>query len=195
MAPVNISSTQLRQNPVQKYIPSSVLKYIVKNNLYIEQQVQSLMSLKRYQHSVRVAQLAVALAKSNDIKLAQRAYVAALYHDVAKEFDNQAILKLVGKYDHLRFPTIHTLHGVASAKYIEANFHIKDSLILNAIANHVIPPKNPSILDKILYCADKLEPSRTKSDVTNRERYVRLAKHDINKAFSKLHQEMINRYI
>jgi nicotinate-nucleotide adenylyltransferase len=147
------------------------------------------MSKKRYEHTLRVTKLVVELAKVINKKLVDSVYIAAMYHDVAKEFTDQQVLSLVGKYDHQRFPTVHTLHGVASAQYVKRFFNIQNKSILNAIANHVVPNKNPSMLDMILYCADKLEPGRSKDDVSDINGYISLAKHNLKSAFAKLYKE------
>jgi nicotinate-nucleotide adenylyltransferase len=65
---------------------------------------------------------------------------------------------------------------------------------LNAVANHVIPSNKPTLLDMLVYCADKLEPNRTKEDVSNRIGYIKLAKTNLKKAFSKLYKETNSHY-
>jgi nicotinate-nucleotide adenylyltransferase len=89
---------------------------------------------------------------------------------------------------------LHTLHGFAGALYIKKVFNIKDREILNAIENHVIPCDKPRILDMIIYCADKLEPMRTKDDVTNRLSYIKLVKHNLKLAFTNLYKETSDKY-
>jgi HD superfamily phosphohydrolase YqeK len=46
----------------------------------------------------------------------------------------------------------------------------------------------------LVYCADKLEPARTKKDVSNREGYVKLAKTNLKKSFDKLYKETNSHY-
>jgi predicted HD superfamily hydrolase involved in NAD metabolism len=156
--------------------------------------VKSLMSPYRFAHTLRVTRLAVSIANAIAPELSDKAYIAAMCHDVAKEYDDAKINNLFKVYDKQRYPTVHTLHGEASAIHAKTNFNIHDQQILNAIANHVRPPKNPDILSMIIYCADKLEPARTKSDVSNRLYYVRLSKQDIKRCFNELHTEICNRY-
>jgi nicotinate-nucleotide adenylyltransferase len=86
------------------------------------------------------------------------------------------------------------LHGVASALYVKKHFGIKDKAILNAIANHVVPPKNIDILSMIIYCADKLEPARTKADVSNRLYYIKLAQRNLQQCFNELRSEIMAKY-
>ena len=117
-----------------------------------------------------------------------------MYHDIAKEFDQNKTLNLVKKFNKYYYPTIHTLHGLAAAKYAKKHFNVSDKEILNAISEHVIPHKKCSTLAKIIYCADKLEPSRTKEDVSDRVGYLNLVKKDLNKGFDKLYMEIKGKY-
>ncbi len=183
----NISSNQLRKSPNKKYLNFNVVKYIAKNGVYARSQIKSLMSDYRYQHTLRVAKTALEICSIKNKNLSKKAYIAAMYHDVAKEFNRDQILELLGnKFNRKRFPTAHTLHGCASAVYVKENFFINDKEILDAIYNHVIPPKKPSILSKIIYCADKLEPARTKKDMPNRAKLLALAKTNLNKAYEEV---------
>jgi nicotinate-nucleotide adenylyltransferase len=156
--------------------------------------VKPLMSAYRFAHTLRVTRLAVSIAKAVAPELVDKAYIVAMCHDVAKEYSDDKISHLFKTYDKKRYPAIHALHGEAGAIYTKINIGIHDPQILNAIANHVIPPKNPDILSMIIYCADKLEPARTKADVSNRLYYVRLAKQNIQRCFDELHTEISKRY-
>jgi predicted HD superfamily hydrolase involved in NAD metabolism len=77
---------------------------------------------------------------------------------------------------------------------VKNNFGIKDKQVLKAISNHVIPPKETDTLSMIIYCADKLEPSRTKEDVSNRMYYVRLAQKNLKQCFKELRAEIMRKY-
>lgn len=188
------SSSALRQLPKIKYLTSSVAEYIATFGLYVINQVKPLMSLRRFQHTLRVAHLAVQIAKTISPILASKAYIAAMYHDVAKEMSSVQIKRLVKHWDKSKYPTTHTLHGLASAQYAKKYFNIRDEDILNAIANHVIKSEKPSVLDMVIYCADKLEPARTAADVKNRLDYVKLAKTNLELAFDKLYKEISDHY-
>jgi nicotinate-nucleotide adenylyltransferase len=160
----------------------------------MEEQIKSLMSAHRFQHTLRVCKLAQELAKSINNKLIEKAYIASMYHDIAKEMLESQSRKLIKSYDKKRFPTFHTTHGLVSAIYAHKYLNINDKEILNAIKNHVIPNNKPTTLDMILYCADKLEPKRTKDDVKNRIAYIRLAKINLKQAFYKLLKETQQHY-
>jgi nicotinate-nucleotide adenylyltransferase len=152
------------------------------------------MSKKRLEHTLRVTNLALDICECTNIKLFKKAFLAAMYHDIAKEFSDQQIKKLVGNFHSKCYPTIHTMHGIASAEYARKFLNIKDREVLNAIANHVIPPKNPSELDMIIYCADKLEPNRTKDDIKDRLGCIALAKKNLKVAFTKVYNETCAHY-
>lgn len=179
---INVASSQLRSNPNHKFIPKQIINYIAQNGLYINQQIKPLLSKARYEHTLRVAKLALEIAKAIKYKFLKKVYIAAMYHDVCKEFDDKKIIK----YAQTSHKHIHILHGVAGANYIKKHFNVNDRDILEAISSHVIPNKTHSLLTKILYCADKLEPSRTKKDIQNRLGMIRLVKKDINKYFYEL---------
>jgi nicotinate-nucleotide adenylyltransferase len=90
--------------------------------------------------------------------------------------------------------TYTTLHGLAGAKYIRQHFHIQDQQIISAVANHVIPSLRPTTLDKIIYCADKLEPARSNNDADNIKSLRQLAFTNIGAAFNTLLTQIQKRY-
>jgi nicotinate-nucleotide adenylyltransferase len=166
------------------------VKYIADNFLYAEQQVKNILSEERFKHTLRVADYAIKLCKAQNYFMVKETYAAALYHDICKEMSDDIILNLVGKnYDKTKFPTTHTLHGLAAAQYIQKNFNITNENVINAVANHVIPSNKSTILDAIIYCADKLEPERTTEDVPNRIIYEKIIKQDLMYVFNKLVNE------
>ena len=191
---VNISSAELRLKPNKEYMTEPVINYINENGLYAENHIRNLMSEYRFNHTLRVAKTAMQIARAVAPKKVKKAYIAGMYHDVAKEFNETTILSMVKNYDKKIYPTVHTLHGICSAMYIKDNFYINDEEILDAIRNHVIPPMECSTLSMILYCADKLEPGRTVNDVKNRRKKLSIVKKDLKKGFKLLCNEIKERY-
>lgn len=191
---VNISSAELRLKPNKEYMTEPVINYINENGLYAENHIRNLMSEYRFNHTLRVAKTAMQIARAVAPKKVKKAYIAGMYHDVAKEFNETTILSMVKNYDKKIYPTVHTLHGICSAMYIKDNFYINDEEILDAIRNHVIPPMECSTLSMILYCADKLEPGRTVNDVKNRRKKLSIVKKDLKKGFKLLNNEIKERY-
>lgn len=191
---VNISSAELRLKPNKEYMTEPVINYINENGLYAENHIRNLMSEYRFNHTLRVAKTAMQITRAVAPKKVKKAYIAGMYHDVAKEFNETTILSMVKNYDKKLYPTVHTLHGICSAMYIKDNFYINDEEILDAIRNHVIPPMECSTLSMILYCADKLEPGRTVNDVKNRRKKLSIVKKDLKKGFKLLYNEIKERY-
>ena len=191
---VNISSAELRLKPNKEYMTEPVINYINENGLYAENHIRNLMSEYRFNHTLRVAKTAMQIARAVAPKKVKKAYIAGMYHDVAKEFNETTILSMVKNYDKKLYPIVHTLHGICSAMYIKDNFYINDEEILDAIRNHVIPPMECSTLSMILYCADKLEPGRTVNDVKNRRKKLSIVKKDLKKGFKLLCNEIKERY-
>ena len=191
---VNISSAELRLKPNKEYMTEPVINYINENGLYAENHIRNLMSEYRFNHTLRVAKTAMQITRAVAPKKVKKAYIAGMYHDVAKEFNETTILSMVKNYDKKLYPTVHTLHGICSAMYIKDNFYINDEEILDAIRNHVSPPMECSTLSMILYCADKLEPGRTVNDVKNRRKKLSIVKKDLKKGFKLLYNEIKERY-
>ena len=191
---VNISSAELRLKPNKEYMTEPVINYINENGLYAENHIRNLMSEYRFNHTLRVAKTAMQIARAVAPKKVKKAYIAGMYHDVAKEFNETTILSMVKNYDKKLYPAVHTLHGICSAMYIKDNFYINDEEILDAIRNHVIPQMECSTLSMILYCADKLEPGRTVNDVKNRRKKLSIVKKDLKKGFKLLYNEIKERY-
>jgi nicotinate-nucleotide adenylyltransferase len=90
------SSSELRTLPQVNYLTPLVAQYIAIYGVYIINQVKPLMSIERFHHTIRVTQLAIEIGKTISTKLAFSAYIACMYHDIAKEMSDQKVKKLVG---------------------------------------------------------------------------------------------------
>jgi nicotinate-nucleotide adenylyltransferase len=93
---VPTSSSALRKLPEVKYLTPRVAKFIATFGLYVFNQVYPLMSRKRFAHTLRVTKLAIEIGKTISEFLAYQAYIACMYHDIAKEMSDSQIKKLVG---------------------------------------------------------------------------------------------------
>ncbi len=188
-----------QQRVLPTFLNDEVAQYINNNALYIHQRLITRMKEERYQHSVRVADLAKSLALIYKPELANKAYIAGLYHDWCKEASDASILALIKdtKYDKYKdmFHRINNLHGPACVSVMKYQIYFSDEEILHAIANHTILLDNDiNMLDKILYCADKLEPYRTEEDLTNINYYRNLVKSNLDKTFEEIVQFQHNKF-
>ena len=120
----------------------------------------------RFEHTLGVAYTCQALAMRYEYDL-QKAELAGLLHDCAKRFDNENMLLKCQKREipmtdgELRDPSL--LHAKLGAWYAREKYGIDDQEILTAIECHTTGKKDMSLLDKILYVADYIEPGRYKA--------------------------------
>lgn len=125
---------------------------------------------ERYNHTLGVADMARKLAKLNGIS-EEKAEITGLAHDVAKNLskdkmkeiidENNIILSEVEKNNKNLW---HSIVGPIEAK---DKLGIEDEEILDAIRWHTTGKENMSILTKIIYIADMIEPSRNFESVTD----------------------------
>lgn len=183
----NVCSSKLRIKPNKIDLNKDVLNYINENGIYAVNRLKKVMSEYRLAHSIRVANIAVELAKSlKYYSLIKKAYVAGIYHDYAKEYDRKIqenfFTKLKIKY--FKYPSWKVIHGPLGAYEVKKKFFIDDTQILNAIKNHTIPNEfHP--LTKIIYCADKLD-IRHDGQIDNHKEIYELCKKDIDAGFKMI---------
>ena len=129
----------------------------------LKQYLKQHLSKKRYKHTVQVAQVAKALAEIYNIDPFKAAY-ASLAHDIAKEMSNEEAMEYIKKYHIKLDPSIvhnpNLAHGEIGAIILEKKFNCTDQEILDAVKWHTYGEKNMSLLSKLVYMADIIEPSR-----------------------------------
>ena len=96
-----------------------------------------------------------------------KALVAGLLHDCAKCIPNDKKLKLCRKNGIEVTPfeekAPFLLHAKLGAWMAEHEYHVSDPAILSAIACHTTGKPDMSLLDKIVFIADYIEPGRNKA--------------------------------
>lgn len=117
----------------------------------------------RYLHSLGVRDTAVSLAASFGADIA-KARIAGLVHDCAKNMKGPDLVKLAKEngysIDVMYEKSPQLLHGIVGAIIAKKLFEIEDDEILSAITYHTTGREAMSLLDKIIYIADFIEPSR-----------------------------------
>jgi len=137
----------------------------------------------RFRHVVGVARAGGRLAAAHGAP-ASSARVAGLLHDVARHW--QAAELLVYARDHAlsvsppeqAAPVL--LHARVGADIARREFGIHDPGILSAIVSHTVARPGMSVLEKCVYLADSVEPSRGFRDSLG---LFRLALRDLDRAF------------
>ena len=123
------------------------------------------LGAKRLLHTLNVGYLSAHLADVFGCDK-DKALIAGALHDCAKELPLEEQTKLAKKYSGDLFTERKLLHSPAGAAFASDQFGIKDKEILDAICYHTTGRGNMSTLEKIVYLADKIEPSRTYTDLT-----------------------------
>lgn len=129
----------------------------------IRKQLIKALDSKRYEHTQGVAYTSAALAMryGEDIRKAE---LAGLLHDCAKCFDNEKKFNICKKNDisisdaEQRNPFL--LHAKVGAHLAKTKYKIDDEDIINAILYHTTGRPGMSLLEKIVYIADYIEPGR-----------------------------------
>ena len=132
----------------------------------LKEDLKSKLSDKRYEHSIGVAEVAYSLALCYGVDK-DRAYLAGLLHDIAKEFSEEENLYYINKYNKqylLEKRDKKVLHADVGALYLKDKYNIDDE-ICNAVRVHTTGDSNMSIFDKIIFVSDKIERNRSYSNV------------------------------
>ncbi len=124
--------------------------------------MQDRLSAKRFQHCLGVEQAARHLAQLNDYSL-EKAGLAGLLHDYAKELSDSDFLALIDKYSldpDLKNWGNNIWHGKVGIYKIQEDLGLTDAEILKAIEDHTTGSHQMTTLDKIVYVADYIEDNR-----------------------------------
>ena len=166
---MDISSSRIREKiregtSVRYLLPDALIHYIERKGLYlnreetkpsagpqpldyedidrrIDEVIRGRLKQSRLTHTYGVVQEAQRLANryGGDPR---KARTCALFHDTFREVGNLA-------------------HGPAAAEYMKDVFGIEDEDMLNAVRFHTTGRKGMSLLEKIIFLADAIEPNRS----------------------------------
>lgn len=178
---LSISSSEIRyrvkdQRPIKYLVTSSVENYIGKHHLYshpltfnqeiikkLSIYVKKELSNKRYEHTKGVMERAIELGNIHKVNV-DKLFIAALFHDVAKELPPEQLKHLCDCYDIVYdfFEREHPqlLHGKVGAALLKYKWGIEDQEVLDSIAYHTIGREGMSNMEKIIYLADMTEKGR-----------------------------------
>ncbi len=118
---------------------------------------------KRLEHSYGVSYTAACLAMVHGADV-EKARIAGLLHDCAKGLSTKEKLEKarkhglpVSKYEEKNPDMLHAKLGAFYARY---KYDVTDQEILDAICYHTTGRPNMSLLEKIIFVADFIEPNR-----------------------------------
>ena len=125
--------------------------------------LKSKLTEKRFVHSLGVEYTAACLAMKYEEDV-QKARLAGLLHDNAKCISIEDKLKKAEKFklpiSDCERANPDLLHGKLGAYYAREKYGVKDQEILDAITYHTTGRPEMTMMDKIIFVADYIEPNR-----------------------------------
>ena len=158
----------------------------------IRKKMEKTLDSARFEHTLGVTYTAACLAMRYDADIT-KAQIAGLLHDCAKCLTNEKRIFLCRKHNiqmneaELKNPQL--LHAKVGSFLAMEEFDIHDQDIINAILNHTTGRPDMSMLDKIIYVADYIEPMRYKA--RNLEEIREMAFIDLDKALLKILEDTL----
>ncbi|MEI4282754.1 bis(5'-nucleosyl)-tetraphosphatase (symmetrical) YqeK [Tetragenococcus halophilus] len=157
------------------------MKYDENTRATLLKKIKAAMSEKRFNHVLGVEKAALSLAERYG-ESKEKASIAALTHDYAKERPDSEFKQIIRDYDYdldlLNWNNA-IWHGLVGAQFVEKELGITDESILQAIRLHTTGASQMSLLDKIIYVADYIEAGR---DIPGVEKARAIAKKDLDEA-------------
>ena len=134
--------------------------------LHIKKELSKKLKKERFEHTVGVMYTSASLAMRYGANI-EKAMTAGLLHDCGKYCSAKEQLKLCEKYKITLTDLEHSMPALIHAKlgaYLAENeYGIKDREVLDAITYHTTGRPEMTMLEKILYIADYIEPMRYKA--------------------------------
>lgn len=183
MEQISISSRQIRSLLKQKrsvlsFCPEKVCRYISLHGLYgaeplrekkrkadkeLIDNLYATLPPNRLLHTFGVAYTAAALAARYGADV-EKAEFAGMLHDHVKYYSGREMIALCDENGVALTPLERTntalIHGKLGACFAEERYGIEDEEVLSAIRYHTTGRPNMTLLEKIIYIADYIEPRR-----------------------------------
>ena len=158
----------------------------------LKNELKKEMDDSRFEHTLGVMYTCGALAMRYGYDL-EKAMLAGLMHDCAKCMPNAKKLKAAEK-NHLEITDLERknpfmLHAKLGAFLAKKKYDIEDREILDAIRWHTTGRPDMTMLDKIVYIADYIEPKRDKAP--NLHEIRQLAFLDLDKALLRILEDTL----
>ncbi|MCD4838561.1 bis(5'-nucleosyl)-tetraphosphatase (symmetrical) YqeK [Neobacillus sedimentimangrovi] len=145
----------------------------------------------RYQHTLGVMETAISLARLYGAD-EKKAELAAIFHDYAKFRPKEEMREIIKSHsfpqDLLEYNAA-LWHAPVGAYLVEKEAGITDKEVLDAIRYHTSGRPGMTLLEKIIYLADYIEPGRQFPGV---DEVRELAKESLDRALIKSVQNTIN---
>lgn len=155
--------------------------------LKIQKKLEKYLDEDRFHHTLGVMYTSAALAMAHGCNI-NAAQAAGLLHDCAKCIPNKKKLKLCESYKvpvsdfEKEHPFL--LHAKLGAYVAKDKYGVRDSEVLSAITWHTTGKPDMTLLEKIIYIADYIEPARNKAP--NLEKVRNLAFQDLDECMYEI---------
>ncbi|WP_223127947.1 bis(5'-nucleosyl)-tetraphosphatase (symmetrical) YqeK [Pasteuria penetrans] len=122
--------------------------------------VQGMVSPQRWRHIQGVHEIAVDMATAYGVDT-DDAGLSALLHDACKEWSQKQLASYLGRLEMtwMVYP-ISIWHGPVAALWAREELGIENAQVLNAVRYHSTGKPQMTMLEKIIYLADRVEPGR-----------------------------------
>ena len=171
---IDISSSELRNLlPLRQgteYMNSTCYAYIIKKQLYgarpapawLRSFIFIFLDPERITHVLASVETAILLAKRWDID-PEEAFDAAILHDITKNFSYEQHLEVIKYHDIIvdiyKRNEVKLFHPKTGAIIAKTEFSVSDN-VADAISWHTTGRQDMTTLEKIIYLADYIEPTR-----------------------------------
>ncbi|WP_448862582.1 bis(5'-nucleosyl)-tetraphosphatase (symmetrical) YqeK [Dorea sp.] len=146
----------------------------------------------RYQHTLGVMYTSASMAMRYGADVTQ-ALLAGLLHDCAKCIPGDKKIHLCEKYglpvSDVEYENPGLLHARLGAYLAEKKYHIHDQEIIHAISSHTTGRPGMSLLEKIVFIADYIEPGRR--ELPNMKEVRPLAFKDIDQCLYRILEDSL----
>ena len=208
---LEISSKKLREKliagqDVRCFMPTEAEEYARKYRLYsaeetaltperfeeVKARIKQVLSARRFLHTLGTIEESERLAEHYGADV-NKARWAALLHDCTKEYSASKKHRLCELWniplDEILVSNIDITHSLLSSESAKRDYNVQDEDVLKAIRYHTTGNENMSLLDKIIYLADFIDPYR--DDYPPHKKIREYAFKDINKAILIGHKHTI----
>lgn len=129
----------------------------------IKKAMSKQLDAKRYAHTIGVAYTASSLAMRYEADI-EKAYLAGLLHDCAKCIETDEKLALCKRYKvnltQFEIDNPFLIHAKLGSCLAEKKYGVEDPEVLSAIRYHTTGKPEMTLMEKIVFSADYIEPGR-----------------------------------
>lgn len=149
-----------------KELTKSVIMTDSVNWKKLRKRVKKSQNAKRYEHTLGVEYTSAALAMRYGADM-EEAQLAGLLHDCAKCLPDKELLTICDQHDipvsKAEHKSPYLLHGKVGGYLAKTEYGVKNQDIINAIIYHTTGRPGMTLLEKIVFVADYIEPGRKRA--------------------------------